>query len=106
MPDFLRDVTSQRSVPNVARDGTNLVLDPGAADALDGRQSFRRFIQVVVEFDQGDGKRTIALAPLGTRRMSLPTISAAQQRDSRGNYCLAALLRSFVSLLVACPQGS
>ncbi len=54
----------------------------------------------------GDRKRTIAPAPLGTRRMSLPIISAAQKRDSRGNYFLAALLRSFVNLLAACPQES
>jgi hypothetical protein len=38
--------------------------------------------------------------------MSLPIISAAQERDLRGDYCLAALLRSFVSLLAACPQKS
>ncbi len=38
--------------------------------------------------------------------MSLPIISAAQERDLRGDYCLAALLRSFVTLLAACPQKS
>ena len=53
----------------------------------------------------GDGKRTIALAPFGTRRMSSPIISAAQKRDSRGDPCLAALFRSFVSLLAALPSG-
>jgi len=37
--------------------------------------------------------------------MSLPTISAAQKRDSRGDYYLAALFRSFVSLLAALPLG-
>ena len=38
--------------------------------------------------------------------MSLPIISAAQKRDSSGDYFLAALLRSFVSLLAARLQES
>jgi hypothetical protein len=75
--------TSQRFRLKRGQDGTDLVLDPGAADALgahDGRQSFRRFIQVVVEFDQEMEKGRSHLLPLGLEecrcRPSVPRKSA------------------------------
>jgi len=42
----------------------------------------------------------------GTRRISLPAISAAQERDPRDDYYSITLIRPFVILLAARPQES
>lgn len=42
----------------------------------------------------------------GTRRISLPVINAAQERDPRVDYYSITPIRPFVILLAACPQDS
>jgi hypothetical protein len=75
--------TSLKMILKRGQDGTDLVLDPAPAHpfgAHDGRQSFRRFIQVVVEFDQEMEKGRSHLLPLGLEecrcRPSVPRKSA------------------------------